>query len=114
MATQIRDDSGACSLLVALRSHSFAVASAGDCQGVLVYENGTRYKELTTPHRAGDRLEKQRIYAAGGFVKRGRVMGVLEPSRTIGGERAKRASLWEDENTRDEVLEIATDGYIHY
>ena len=31
------------------------------------------------------------------------------------GERAKRASLLEDENTRDEVREMATDGgYILY
>ena len=28
------------------------------------------------------------------------------------GERAKRASLFEDDHTRDEVREIATDGYI--
>jgi hypothetical protein len=32
----------------------------------------------------------------------------------IGGERAKRASLDEDEHTRDESREMATDGYIHY
>ena len=30
------------------------------------------------------------------------------------GERAKRASLLEDEHTRDEVREMASDGYIHY
>jgi len=30
------------------------------------------------------------------------------------GERAKRASLLEDKHTRDEVREMATDGYIHY
>ena len=32
----------------------------------------------------------------------------------IGGERAKRASLDEDEHTRDESREMATEGYIHY
>jgi len=31
-----------------------------------------------------------------------------------GGVRAKRASLDEDENTRDESHEMAIDGYIHY
>tara|TARA_B110000305_G_scaffold187117_1_gene208447 strand:+ start:368 stop:517 length:150 start_codon:yes stop_codon:yes gene_type:complete len=30
------------------------------------------------------------------------------------GERAKRASLLEDEHTRNEVREMAADGYIHY
>jgi len=30
------------------------------------------------------------------------------------GERAKRASLDEDEHTRDESCKMATDGYIHY
>ena len=30
------------------------------------------------------------------------------------GERAKRASFEEDENSRDESLEMATDGNIHY
>jgi len=30
------------------------------------------------------------------------------------GERAKRVSLDEDENTRDESREMATDGHIHY
>jgi len=32
----------------------------------------------------------------------------------VGGERAKRASLEEDEHTRDEIREMATGGYIHY
>jgi len=32
----------------------------------------------------------------------------------IGGKRAKRASLEEDEHTRDESRKMATDGYIHY
>jgi len=29
-------------------------------------------------------------------------------------ERAKRASLDEDKNTRDDSREMATDGYIHF
>jgi hypothetical protein len=29
-------------------------------------------------------------------------------------ERAKRASLLEDEHSRDEVCEMVTEGYIHY
>ena len=37
-----------------------------------------------------DAEERQRIYQAGGYVKRGRVMGVLEPSRTIGDLDVKK------------------------
>jgi len=35
-------------------------------------------------------------------------------TRSYAGERAKRASLDEDEHTRDGVREMATDGYIYY
>jgi len=35
-------------------------------------------------------------------------------SNLVEGERAKRASLLEDEHTRDESREMATGGYIHY
>lgn len=48
--------------------------------------------ELTTPHRASDPLETARILSVGGTVVRGRVMGVLEPSRAIGDFDLKRMS----------------------
>ena len=73
-----------------MREHVIGVASAGDCQAVMVYENGRKIKKLNKPHRSGDSAEKQRIYAAGGYVKRGRVMSVLEPSRTIGDLDVKK------------------------
>jgi len=87
---QTGDDSGACSLLVGLRGHFIGVAAAGDCQAVMCYENGRKIKKLNKPHRSGDSDEKQRIYKAGGYVKRGRVMSVLEPSRTIGDLDVKK------------------------
>lgn len=40
--------------------------------------------ELTRDHSASVYEERQRIQKVGGFVKDGRVLGVLEISRTIG------------------------------
>ena len=44
--------------------------------------------------------------------------GKFQPVESLnsryGGERAKRASLLEEEHTRNELHEMATDGYIHY
>jgi len=48
---------------------------------------------------------------------RGKTWCKLRTTVRVGGkegERAKRASLDEDENTRDESREMATDGFIHY
>jgi len=46
--------------------------------------------QLTKDHRPTDPAEKARIYAAGGIIKGGRVMGVLAPSRGFGDLDVKR------------------------
>ena len=55
------------------------VAHAGDCRAVA--RMGKKIVQLSNDHRPTDPTEKERIYAAGGIVKGGRVMGILAPSR---------------------------------
>ena len=62
----------------------------GDCEIILVSNNGRRIERLNKPHRATGKSERRRIEAAGGFVVKGRAMGVLEPSRTLGDVDVKR------------------------
>eukprot|EP00605_Chrysophyceae_sp_TOSAG23-4_P002884 GSChrysophyteH1.ASY1.ANO1.3179.1 assembled CDS len=44
---------------------------------------------LTYDHRAEDELEQKRIEAAGGFITRGRVLGILAVSRSFGDHGMK-------------------------
>ncbi|KAL0581878.1 hypothetical protein V5O48_000107 [Marasmius crinis-equi] len=57
-------------------------ANAGDARAVLC-RNGTATR-LTQDHKATDETEKARIRGAGGIVLRGRVMGALAVSRSLG------------------------------
>ncbi|KAK1232297.1 hypothetical protein PQX77_004548 [Marasmius sp. AFHP31] len=57
-------------------------ANAGDARAVLC-RNGTATR-LTQDHKATDEDEKARIRGAGGIVLRGRVMGALAVSRSLG------------------------------
>ncbi|GMH61917.1 hypothetical protein TL16_g03363 [Triparma laevis f. inornata] len=84
------DNSGACSLVVAIHDNYLAFASIGDCELLIISEEGRTVQRLNHPHRSSGEKERKRVEAAGGFVTRRRAMGVLEPSRTIGDIDVKR------------------------
>jgi serine/threonine protein phosphatase PrpC len=94
------DFSGVCVLAVILYYDALETQSArkivlnlGDCRVILreaVEQQaargalGARVIALSTDHCASNRVEKMRICENGGYVRYGRVAGLLEPSRSIG------------------------------
>lgn len=87
-AREERESSGACLTVVIVRADLLCCANVGDCQAGIINEAG-EIKMLTHPHRASNPEEAERIQKAKGSGWHGkvvddRVMGVLEPSRTIG------------------------------
>lgn len=83
LARRRRDSSGACFTAILIRGRRVAVANVGDCRAVYRERDGT-LTELTTDHRCSLQTERTRIRAAGGFIRENRVLGILEPTRTIG------------------------------
>jgi serine/threonine protein phosphatase PrpC len=63
-------------------------ANAGDSRVVLGCEG--KATRLTKDHRSDDPLEVTRIEQAGGFLFRGRVLGVLAVTRSIGDHVLKK------------------------
>lgn len=59
------------------------VYAVGDSKAVFVRGDGT-IEQLTYDHRSDNPAEKTRIIRAGGYVTRGYVFGMLQPSRSIG------------------------------
>ena len=62
-------------------------ANVGDSRAVLCREG--RGVRLTYDHKADDGAEQARIEAAGGFVLRNRVLGILAVTRSFGDHRMK-------------------------
>jgi serine/threonine protein phosphatase PrpC len=84
-ARRIRDDSGACLIaLVITPANEYVCAGVGDCRCILGvgWTKSIRIQALSRDHTAN--AEQARIRRAGGYVRNGRVSGVLEPARTIG------------------------------
>lgn len=50
---------------------------------------GGKAQRLTYDHKAEDRAEQERVEAAGGFVMRNRVLGILAVSRSFGNQGMK-------------------------
>ena len=80
--------SGSCAIASLIWGQDVVIAHAGDCRAVA--RMGKKTFQLTKDHRPSDPAEKARIYAAGGFIKNGRVMGALAPSRGFGDLDVKR------------------------
>ena len=89
-------------------------ANCGDARAVLCH-NGTAVR-LTRDHKADDADEVNRIEAAGGFILRKRVMGVLAVARSFGDFTLKQYVTAEPFTTTtkldctSEFLIIACDG----
>ena len=62
-------------------------ANVGDSRAVLAYQG--KGMRLTYDHKADDNAEQARIEAAGGFVLRNRVLGILAVTRSFGDHRMK-------------------------
>ena len=63
-------------------------ANAGDSR--IVLGHGGKATRLTHDHKVTDPLEVARIQGAGGFIYRGRVLGVLALTRSLGDHLLKR------------------------
>ena len=88
IAERDQEYSGSCAIAALVHGNTIVTAHAGDCRAVARVGKST--VQLTKDHRPSDPIEKARIYAAGGIVKGGRVMGVLAPSRGFGDLDVKK------------------------
>jgi len=86
LSIEAKEFSGACANVVLIYRDSIYVANLGDCRCVLGRMKG-RGIGLSRDHKAS--VEKSRIRKVGGFIKNGRVNGVLAISRTIGDREFK-------------------------
>jgi protein phosphatase PTC2/3 len=94
VADQANEFSGSCAIAALVWGFDVVIAHAGDCRAVA--RMGKKTFPLTKDHRPSDPAEKARIYAAGGFIKNGRVMGALAPSRGFGDLDVKRKAASPD------------------
>lgn len=93
-------------------------ANCGDARAVLSRSFGAVAHRLTHDHKASDSLEVSRIESSGGFVLRGRVLGILAVARSLGDHGLKeyvvaRPFLSETvvaEDGSDEFVIVACDG----
>mmetsp|Transcript_13787 Transcript_13787/g.17961 ORF Transcript_13787/g.17961 Transcript_13787/m.17961 type:complete len:362 (-) Transcript_13787:476-1561(-) len=88
-ARKYKDESGACLALVSVQGPFVAIANLGDCAAILSDSEGHAIP-LTQVHRGTEPAERDRIHEASGFIKKGRVLGILEPSRCLGDIGLKR------------------------
>jgi len=68
------------------------MANIGDSEAILVSvsdQAAVSFRNMTTPHKASDQAEKERIEALGGHVFFGRVFGALAVSRSFGDAKYK-------------------------
>lgn len=86
LSVDAKEFSGACVNVVLMFRDTIYVANLGDCRAVLGRGKGKAIG-LSRDHKAS--IEKSRIRKVGGFVKNGRVNGILAISRTIGDREFK-------------------------
>lgn len=77
--------SGACVTAVLVRGTHITAANVGDSRAIFRRADGS-VAVLTDDHRCANPTERERILRLGGpgAIRNGRVVGVLEPTRTIG------------------------------
>jgi serine/threonine protein phosphatase PrpC len=99
----------------AVESKTLYVANVGDSRAVLALSDpssasGYRALRLSYDHRAEDEGEQRRIKDAGGFITRGRVLGILAVSRSFGDHGMKDFVTAEPYVTETNLLTCSPDG----
>ncbi|XP_065891028.1 integrin-linked kinase-associated serine/threonine phosphatase 2C-like isoform X2 [Dysidea avara] len=110
---------GTTAVCVLLLDETLYVANLGDSKVVLCRKEGDKktHLRLSKDHSPAQFEERQRIQKAGGTVREGRVMGVLEVSRSIGDGRFKHCGIINTPDVvkcplgeNDQFLVLACDG----
>lgn len=79
-----KNSGSTCNLLIIIKdTNTFYVANTGDSRAILCMKNGD-VLQLSKDHKPNDMKEKHRIEQSGGFVRSGRVNGILAMSRSFG------------------------------
>ncbi|KDQ11486.1 hypothetical protein BOTBODRAFT_35362 [Botryobasidium botryosum FD-172 SS1] len=119
----IHDTSGCTAVAALLTDDKIYVANAGDSRSVLCVAGSA--EPLSFDHKPANKLENERIVAAGGYVEYGRVNGNLALSRALGDFDYKKDPKAQPEkqivtadpeitehiiNEEDEFLVLACDG----
>lgn len=87
----IKSGSTACSLFIDNNNNKFYVANTGDSRIISYHDN--RIIQLSIDHKPDSPKEQHRIYRTGGFVKYGRLNGILAMSRSLGDINLKGNGL---------------------
>lgn len=88
-AIKEKNTSGACVTVAILYKNEVSqsellVLNTGDCRVIVSEQADDSAEAITTDHTASLESEKKRIENNGGYVMHGRVVGVMEPSRSVG------------------------------
>lgn len=88
---------GTTAVVVVAIDNTLYIANLGDSKAILCRYHEESKKHISVPlskdHNPTDYGERMRIQKAGGFVKDGRVMGLLEVSRSLGDGQYKRCGV---------------------
>ncbi|KAH9376947.1 hypothetical protein HPB48_002738 [Haemaphysalis longicornis] len=88
---------GTTAVVVVAIDNTLYIANLGDSKAILCRYHEESKKHISVPlskdHNPIDYGERMRIQKAGGFVKDGRVMGLLEVSRSLGDGQYKRCGV---------------------
>lgn len=114
-----KDGTTACCVLIL--DDTMYIMNLGDSKAILCRYHAEQKKHvsisLSQDHSPTDYEERQRIQRAGGHVREGRVMGILEVSRSIGDGQYKRCGVINVPDVKrcqlssnDRFLLIACDG----
>lgn len=83
-------------LLINKKTKTFFMSNTGDSRGFAVYKNGI-VKQLSIDHKPNSPKERKKILSKGGFVRNGRVDGILAVARAFGDKQiAKHLSVIPD------------------
>ena len=74
---------GTTALVAYARQNKLYVANVGDSRAVVAYRDG-RVERVTRDHKSTDEEEMKAVTERGGFVVRGRVMGMIAIARALG------------------------------
>ena len=81
-----KDASGStcCIVLIDNRTFDLWCCNVGDSRCILINDTYTKVEQLSIEHKPDNRVERQRIEMAKGWVTFGRVCGILAVSRSLG------------------------------